>query len=186
VRIINILFVFFCLISSSSSWSACRSPEEIVLSDVWVRENKQMHGNTAAFMEIHNRSSENLTLVRAEVNASHRVELHTHKKDKCNNVYRMRPIKNIPVASGKTVILQPGGLHIMLMKIRKPLFEGQLVHIKLILEDKMGNIIEKDIDAEVRKGPCHCHHHEKAQKRQEALDVVEESTYQGSEYLNAD
>ncbi len=59
----------------------------------------------------------------------------------------MRPVENIPVAAGGTTELKPGGLHIMLMMLKKPLVAGERLNITLNFEDGSS----KQIQAEVRK-----------------------------------
>ncbi len=83
-------------------------------------------------------------LVAAESANTGMVELHTHVND--NGVMRMRQVKDIPIAPGATTTLQPGGLHLMLMMLKKPLKAGEKMAITLEFEDGS----KKDIEAEVR------------------------------------
>jgi len=73
------------------------------------------------------------------------VELHTHIND--NGVMRMRPVKDMPIPAGGTTELKPGGLHLMLMMLKKQLKAGEKMPITLIFEDGS----KKEIQAEVRR-----------------------------------
>jgi len=42
-------------------------------------------------------------------------------------VMRMREVKAIDLPQGKTVTLKPGGFHIMLMNLEKPIAAGDVV-----------------------------------------------------------
>jgi copper(I)-binding protein len=59
-------------------------------------------------------------------------ELHTHIKD--GEVMRMRQVEDIPVKAGETVVLQPGGLHVMFMGLHEGLKEGQTFPLTLTFE----------------------------------------------------
>ena len=50
------------------------------------------------------------------------------------DVMRMREVGTIDVPAGGTVELQPGGLHLMLMGLKKPLVAGQAFPLTLRFE----------------------------------------------------
>jgi hypothetical protein len=50
------------------------------------------------------------------------------------DVMRMREVKAIDLPKGKTVTLKPGGLHIMLMNLPKPIAPGDLIPLTLTVE----------------------------------------------------
>ena len=58
----------------------------------------------------------------------------------------MAEVEKIPVAAGTTVALEPGGYHIMLMELAKPLVVGEKVKVTLTFE-KAGDVV---VEAEVR------------------------------------
>jgi periplasmic copper chaperone A len=66
-----------------------------------------------------------------------RGELHTMKHE--NGMMMMREVGGFPLAPGKTFSLKPGGDHLMLIGLQKPLEEGQQVPATLIFE-KAGRI----------------------------------------------
>ncbi|MEZ5856750.1 MAG: copper chaperone PCu(A)C [Hyphomicrobiaceae bacterium] len=72
------------------------------------------------------------TLIRARSPRATSVELHTHLHDA--GVMRMRRVDEIPIPASGNVKMQPGGYHIMLIDLKKPLTEGET--IPLILEFK--------------------------------------------------
>jgi hypothetical protein len=47
---------------------------------------------------------------------------------------RMREVKSIELPKGKTVSLEPGGFHIMLMNLKKPIAAGDVIPLTLIVE----------------------------------------------------
>jgi len=84
------------------------------------------------FLQIKNTGSSADRLIRAESPAAGSVELHTHVKD--GDVMRMRQIPAIDVAANGETMLQPGGLHIMLIDLKQPLKEGGQVPLTLVFE----------------------------------------------------
>ena len=72
------------------------------------------------FLTLNNHSQRDDVLLAATTPVSSKVELHTHVND--NGVMRMREVAGgIAIGKGQTVVLQPGGLHIMLMNLQRPL-----------------------------------------------------------------
>ena len=75
---------------------------------------------------------------------------------------KMRPIKAIEVKPGEPTVLKPGGLHVMLIDLKKPLVAGQTFPLRLRFE-KAGEI---PVEVTVRKtgageGAEHLHHGDK-------------------------
>jgi copper(I)-binding protein len=59
-------------------------------------------------------------------------ELHAHMMH--DNVMQMRPVGAIEVNPGTPTVLQPGGLHVMLMELKGPLKEGERIALTLQFE----------------------------------------------------
>lgn len=94
--------------------------------------------NGAVFLQIKNNSNTQRTLLKASVskNIAGHCELHTHIKE--GDVFRMREVKRMNIPANETLTLQPGGLHIMLMDLKKPL--NQSFFMELVLEFDQGEI----------------------------------------------
>ncbi|HDK38020.1 MAG TPA: copper chaperone PCu(A)C [Thiolapillus brandeum] len=118
--------------------------DDIQIIDPWAREVPPGLTTSAGFLGMKNTGDKEHKLVAAESANTGMVELHTHIND--NGVMRMRPVENIAVAPGGTTTLQPGGLHLMLMMLKKPLKSGDKMAITLEFEDGS----KKEIQAEVR------------------------------------
>lgn len=119
--------------------------DEVDIIDPWAREVPPVMSTSAGFLSLKNTGSVEHKLVSASSDGAGMVELHTHINN--NGVMQMRPVENIPVAPGETAELKPGGLHIMLMMLKKPLVAGEQLNITLHFEDGSS----KQIQAEVRK-----------------------------------
>jgi periplasmic copper chaperone A len=79
------------------------------------------------------------------------VELHSHIME--GGVARMRRVDAIAIGAGKSVVLAPGGYHVMLMDLKQPLKEGDLLKLTLVFE-KAGEIeIEATVEPIGAMGP---------------------------------
>lgn len=97
---------------------------------------------SAAFMKLHNNGDSDRKLVSASSDIAEVVELHTHIHD--NGVMRMRPVENIEIPAGEEAVLQPGGLHIMLINLKKPMAAGDKVTIDLQFDDGSHQSVEAE------------------------------------------
>ncbi|MFN7710217.1 MAG: copper chaperone PCu(A)C [Holosporales bacterium] len=113
----------------------------------WARESYT--GTSAIYAHIRN-TSEHDKLIAASCEGVGRVELHTHIKD--GEIYKMRPIEAIDIPAGGTVLLESGGLHIMLLDLKQPLEKGQLLSCKA----KFANAGEVPFTVPVKSEKCGC------------------------------
>lgn len=104
---------------------------DIAIVAPWTRA-AGANANGAGFMTLTNTGSAPDRLLSAASPAARVVELHTHIRE--GDVMRMRPVADIPVPPGETVRLQPGGLHVMLIGLTRPLERGQQVPVTLRFE----------------------------------------------------
>ena len=118
--------------------------DPIVVRDAWIREPPP-RSPAAGYLVIENRGGEPVTLVALTTEAAEQTEIHImeHKDDRMT----MRQVGELQVPAGEEVALKPGGAHLMLMELRRPLRDGDEVELLL----RFGNGTEKRIQALVRK-----------------------------------
>ena len=104
----------------------------IHVKEPWARESPPTVTNGAAYMTLVNTGKAADRLIGASGEVSATVELHTHLME--GGVMKMRPIKAIEVNPGEPAVLRPGGLHIMLIGLKKPLVAGQTFPLRLRFE----------------------------------------------------
>ena len=83
-------------------------------------------------------------LVGVSTPVAERSELHESMND--NGVMKMRAADKLPVAPGKPLVLAPGGYHVMLMGLKRPLREGERFPVTLTFE-KAGAVTTEAIVA---------------------------------------
>ncbi len=110
---------------SLPAWAA-----NISVTDAWVRATMPGQPVGAAYMQIE--SDADARLVGVSSSAVPRVEVHEMKMD--GDVMRMREVKAVALPKGRTVSLEPGGFHIMLMNLKKPIMAGDSIPLTLTIE----------------------------------------------------
>lgn len=127
---------------------------DVLAESPWVRLLPPSLKTTGAYVKLKNPSLQNVKIIKASCEVSERVELHSHVMEA--GIARMSQIKEIHLPSGKEVHLEPGGLHLMLIGLKRPLIEGETLPIQLELNN--GDAIH--LSAVVRKNPLNNHHHQ--------------------------
>lgn len=122
---------------------------DIAVETPWTRA-AGANANGAGFMALRNTGTLPDRLVSAASPAARVVELHTHIRD--GDVMRMRPVADIPVPPGQTVRLQPGGLHVMLIGLARPLERGQQIPVTLRFERGGEVTVMLDVQAAGARG----------------------------------
>ncbi len=140
IRILSVIFIIFSLPVFAGT-----AADEVKIIDPWVREVPPVMSTSAGFLTLKNTGSIEHKLVSASSDSAGMTGLHTHINN--NGVMQMRPVEDIPVAANRTTELKSGGLHIMLMMLKKPLIAGEHISISLTFEDGSN----KQVNAEVRK-----------------------------------
>lgn len=122
--------------------------ETITVNDAYSRITAPTVKMGAAFMEITNNGTKDDVLLGAKADVAKKIEMHITSVDK-EGVMKMHEMKDgIPLPAGKTVQLQPGGLHIMLMGLKSPLKLNDTYPMTLTFK----NAPEKTIKIEVNNG----------------------------------
>jgi len=107
---------------------------QVEVKDAWIRGMVAAQDTTGAFMRI--TSQKDARLVGVKTPVAGMADVHQSKME--GGVMRMRHVKALELPAGKPVDLKPGGYHVMLMHVAKPLKEGETVPLTLIVEEKDG------------------------------------------------
>jgi Uncharacterized protein conserved in bacteria len=104
----------------------------------WTRATPPSARTGGGFMTITNKGTVADKLVSARSAASDKVEIHEVQMD--GSVMRMRELtKGLEIAPGATVMLKPGGYHIMFMELKAPIAKDAKVPLTLVFE-KAGSV----------------------------------------------
>jgi periplasmic copper chaperone A len=116
--------------------TVAQAQNAVKVEKVWARPTVAGQSGGGGFLTITGGAAAD-KLVSASAGVSKTVELHKMEMD--GNVMRMRPVDAIEVPAGATVMLQPGGLHIMFIGLNKTLKAGDSFPMTLKFE-KAGEV----------------------------------------------
>ena len=126
-----------------------------IVSEVWVKTT--VPGGTVSAAYMHIKSASPLKLVKAESTIAGIVEIHNMKMN--DGVMQMKALDAVDVPAGKLVELKPGGMHIMLLKVKKPITPGDKVPLTLTFEaaGKKPVVVKLDVIARENTSSGHSH-----------------------------
>lgn len=103
---------------------------QTTVRDPWARATVAQQKASGAFMQLS--SVKGGRVLSASSPVAGVVEIHEMAME--GNVMKMRAVPALELPAGKTVELKPGGYHVMLMDLKKPLSAGDTVPITLVVE----------------------------------------------------
>ena len=124
--------------------AACGRGEEIVVQDAWIREAPPGTRIQAGYLTLTNSADTEVVLERVTSKSFERIELHEMRMR--DGQMQMRKLERLAVPAKESVRLEPGGLHLMLIKPTKPLPAGKKVTLELYFGARI-----LSVKAEVRK-----------------------------------
>lgn len=113
--------------------ASAQSAAPVTATGAWVREVPAGRSTTGIFVTVKNSGAKARAIVSGKASVGDTLELHEMKSE--NGMMRMAPVKSIDVPAGGQVELKPGGLHLMLFGLKKPLTVGDTVQVDLTLDD---------------------------------------------------
>lgn len=140
---------------------------KVSIQNAWARPTNKGQEVGAAYMTF--TSNQDISLVKATSDVAKSVEIHSMTMEK--GVMKMRMLETLPLVAGKPYQLEPGGFHLMLFDLKKPLTEGDMVKFELTFKSKNGIEFKQQVkaavkmamDAAVKEGSHehsdHQHHH---------------------------
>jgi copper(I)-binding protein len=120
------------------AWAQNYKLDTIEISQPWTRATPATAQSAGGFLTITNKGTTPDRLISVHSAVSAKAEVHEVRMD--NNVMKMRELeKGLEIAPGATVMLKPGGYHIMFMGLKTPIAKDSDVPVTLVFE-KAGSI----------------------------------------------
>ena len=129
MKLVKLIILFVLL-------SACNTKAQVTITNAWVRANVPGQAVGAAYMTLE--SSQDSSLIAVESSVADSVEIHSMTMN--GGVMKMRMLDELDLKAGKAEKLAPGGFHLMLFDLKKPLKAGENVTFKLSFKDKTNKI----------------------------------------------
>jgi len=106
---------------------------DLLIEKPWARASIGISRPAAVYLTIQNNGVETdiLTMVKTPVAEMSEV----HKSEVKDGIARMSPAGQVEIAAGSSINLEPGGLHIMLMKLKQPVKKGDSISMILLFEN---------------------------------------------------
>ena len=148
-----------CALTLVQVTPAAAAAPTVKVTDAWVRVPAPGQKTASAYVEL--TSDRDAALVAAGSPAAGSVALHSVSMHE--GIMRMRAMPRIELPAGKTVKFAPGGLHLMLSDLKRPLKAGDTVTLNLSVQDtgpsKGSALTALEIQAPVRASAASGHHH---------------------------
>jgi copper(I)-binding protein len=133
----------------------------VVIQDAWARATHPGQKVGAVYMTL--TSPQDTTLIKIESDVTESVEIHSMSMQ--NGVMKMRMLEKLQLTANKPYKLAPGGYHLMLFDLKKPLFEEEQLNLILHFTNKHNVEYQQKIKVPVKSAEiandekAHQHHH---------------------------
>lgn len=115
------------VLSAQAASTAKAAPVDVQVIAPWIRPAVKGQSGTGGYMRL--LSPTGATLVGFSSPVAGVAELHEMSME--GDVMRMRPVPSLSLPAGQVAELKPGGYHLMLMQLKKPLKVGERVPLTL-------------------------------------------------------
>ncbi len=128
-RLVPLLFAALLTLSACGDGGPDEGTQAagIAVADAWVKATDM--DMSAAFMVMSNSGDEDVKVVGVSTDLTDVAELHETTDEK------MRAVESLTIPAGDSLMLEPGGDHVMLMELADPIEPGQEVTFTLEFED---------------------------------------------------
>ncbi len=134
-------------LAAGLSWADAPKPGGSVrVSQAWVRPAVKGQSGTGGFLTLE--SKEAVTLLGLASPVAGEAELHEMRMS--GDVMEMRALPSLTLKAGEVLKLAPGGRHVMLMGLKRPLLAGETVPLTLHFKTNKGQRFDVQVDAAVQ------------------------------------
>ncbi|WP_105200122.1 MULTISPECIES: copper chaperone PCu(A)C [unclassified Pseudoalteromonas] len=160
------LRIFNRALLAATALCACTfsyAQDGLMISEAKVRQFLPAASSSVGYFTLENNSERERTLKAVELESLGRVEIHTHEHS--DGMMKMRKLDSLTIGANSRIVLQPGGLHLMLFSPQQALSVDQTLKMTLIFADgervngqaRVFSLIEKEQKRD--SGSEHQHHH---------------------------
>lgn len=132
---------------------------QVKIQDAWARATHPGQKVGAVYMTL--TSPQDATLVKVESDVTESVEIHSMSMQ--NGIMKMRMLETLQLTADKPYKLAPGGYHLMLFDLKKPLLAGEQLNLTLHFTDKRNGAFQQKSTVPVKSADeaddAHAHHH---------------------------
>jgi len=111
------------------------SEGQFEIRDAWIAEAPPNVVAQAGYLTLANNTAKPMTLVHATSNTFGEIQIHRSTHDEATGMVTMVHEKKAEIPAHQTLQFKPGDYHLMLMKPKSALKEGDQVAMKLTFDD---------------------------------------------------
>lgn len=126
-QLLVVLILAASLIGTASAQTPISSG--IAVTDVWARATPGGAKTGAVYLTLVNHGAEGDRLVGVATPVADEAQLHTESVE--NGIMKMRRLTEVEVKPGVTTVLKPGASHVMLVRLKHSLKEGETFPLTL-------------------------------------------------------
>ena len=127
--------------------------DAVVIEGAWSRASIGTSRPGVAYMTLQNTGDAPVTVTGLRTELAMMPMIHASTTD-AQGVTRMSHLEQVEIAAGDTVALEPGGLHVMLTDLQRPMVEGESFTLSLILAGGEEVAVEVPILGMAARGPA--------------------------------
>ena len=121
----------------------------ISITEAWIAEPPPGSSVLAGYLEIENQSDIQYTLTAVRSKVFGRAEIHSMLMD--DGVMKMMQLDSLVVAARSSLLLEPGGNHLMLFDPSVAITQGDQVPVSLVFESDNAEVIEVNVAILVKR-----------------------------------
>lgn len=138
--LISILLSVFCTLALAHDFSV----GSLRIDHPWSRALPPNAPAGAAYFVVQNSGTAADTLVSASSPVAEKAELHTHVM--LGEVMKMQQVESVAIPAGGNATFAPGGNHVMLFGLKKPLVAGESFALTLVFQNAGAVDVEVKIE----------------------------------------
>lgn len=119
--------------SASSSSASVDASASLTFDDAWVKAADE--GMTGIFGKVTNTTDADINLVGANYDGANMVQLHETVGDGSGSMMMQEKDGGFVIPAGGSLDLEPGGDHIMVMDMTRPIKPGEEITVELVTAD---------------------------------------------------
>lgn len=125
---------------------ACGGDGGVEVVDAWARPSPEVAASAAFYVSLDNNADTGDAIVGATSGRCGSIEVHETVVDE--DVMEMQQVDELVLPPGETVVMEPGGFHLMCMMVSESLAEGEIVDVDITL--RSGSTMTVSVDVEDR------------------------------------
>jgi copper(I)-binding protein len=147
------LALFALLLTAAQAYAHTHEKSDIQVRHPWSRATPPGAKVAVGYMEIRNHGRQADRLLSASTPVAQRVEMHITRQE--GEVMKMREVKAFEIPARERYELRPGGGHLMLVDIARPLKKGERFTMTLRFERAGELEIELEVQEQGSRRPHH-------------------------------